>query len=118
MTAATDTDPVRDFLAALPANARNSLHRTQLVVALVHAAVRDHGWTARLLAQECGRDLADVVNAGAVVTDRLRKAAQHPPPNQPSTATRRPLCPDCEDGWLVDETSRLPVARCPCRTAS
>jgi hypothetical protein len=112
------TDPVREFRQQLPAHARNSLNVTQLVVALVHAAVRDHGWTPKQLASECGRDLGDVVNAGAVVTDRLRKAAQHPPANQPTAAAKRPLCTDCEDGWITDPDTHLPTARCPCRTAT
>lgn len=113
------TDPVREFRDLLSPHARNSLNMTQLVVATIHAAIRDHHWTPRLLAAECGRDLDGVVNAGAVITHRLRQAAAHPPADQPSqAAVRRPLCPECEDGWITDPETRLPVRRCPCRTIS
>lgn len=33
------------------------------------------------------------------------------------TLTHLPLCGHCEDGWIVDEVTLLPVSKCPCRTA-
>lgn len=122
MTAAADdlVDPVVEFRRHLPTNAQRSLNLTQAVVALVHAAVRNHGWTPAQLARECSRDIpADSANPGALVTYRLRENARHPPPNAP---TRRrpalPLCGQCEDGWLVDARTKLPVRRCDCRKAT
>ena len=116
----TAPDPLQEFQRHLPNRVRASLNVTQAVVALVHAAVHNHGWTPALLAQECSRDLEDVVNAGAVVTDRLRKAATHPPVGRAvaQAAVRRPLCGQCEDGWLLDPDTRLPAARCECRKAT
>jgi hypothetical protein len=99
---------------------RRRLNTTQAVVALVHAAVINHGWTPRQLAQECGRDLADVVNAGAVITDRLRRAATHGPVQRGGVVPKRPFCsPDCRDnqGWILD-AERRPLHRCQCRTTT
>lgn len=111
-------DLTRAFHDALPAHARHQLHATQTVIGMIHAAVRDHGWTVQQLAHECGRDLDTVVNAGAVITHRLRHAAGHPPP-PPLSATGLPiipLCGQCADGWIEHPVTRLPVERCPCRT--
>jgi hypothetical protein len=115
MTAATD--PARDLIAALPRNVRAQLHVTQTVTGMVHAAIRDHGWTVTQLAAECNRDLDGVANAGALVTYRLRHAAGHPPPTRTGLAVV-PLCGSCVDGFLLDPGSLLPIARCPCRTAT
>lgn len=109
------TDPVAAFTEALPPNARHQLHITQTVSGMVHAAVRDHHWTITQLATECGRDLNGVVNAGALVTHRLRHAAGHPPPNTSTHGPRTPLCGACTDGWLEDPDTGLPTGRCPCR---
>lgn len=118
MTAATstDTDPVVEFRRNLPPNAQRSLNVTQAVVALVHAAVRNHGWTPKLLAQECTRDMpADLLNPGALITDRLRKAAAHPPPNQPTRRVQRIHRPGC-DGWIynvpADPAEPITTSRC------
>lgn len=119
MTAAT-VDLTREFIAALQPHARGQLHITQTVSGMVHAAVRDHGWPVRLLAAECSRDLDGVINAGAVITHRLRHAAGNPPPTAPAATGLPviPLCGECEDGFLLDPESLLPVARCPCRTTT
>lgn len=115
----TDDDPVRSFRLALGREMDARLNTTQAVVALVHAAVTNHGWTPKHLAEECSRDLGDVVNAGAVITERLRKAAAHPPVGaRAAFGPKLPFCsPDCRDnqGWVLDD-DRNPVDRCPCRT--
>lgn len=113
-------DPVRAFRQAIGRDLDNRLNTTQTVVGLIHAAVTNHGWTPKQLAEECGRDLADVINAGAVVTDRLRKAATHPPvgPRAPGLGPTRPFCsPECREnaGWVLD-SDRNPTHRCTCRT--
>lgn len=115
-------DPVRLFRDALPRHVRDNLNDTQLVAALVTTAVRDHGWTPTALAAEAARDLDGVANPGAVVTDRLRKAATHPPvgsDHKPAFGPPRPFCsPECADnkGWRLDPQTLLPAHRCPCRT--
>jgi hypothetical protein len=114
----TSIDPFRVFVTALPANARTALHRTETVVAMVHAAIREHGWTAQQLAAECGRDLTDVANAGGLVTHRLRHAAGNPPAQRASFGAKRPFCTDeCRQnaGWLLDPDTLLPLRPCPCR---
>lgn len=123
MTAPDDLtgDPWLTFISLLHPRARASLNRTQAAVAAVHAAT-NHGWTPQLLAAECSRDLADVHNPGAVITDRLRKATQHPPVGTDHARrlplARLPFCSlDCEDraGWLENENGQI-TGRCPCRT--
>jgi hypothetical protein len=114
----TELDPVRSFTAALPAHARQQLHMTQLLQGLIHAAIRDHGWTVPQLAKECGRDLGGVVNVGALITHRVRDAASRDAPAPPSRTGLRilPLCGSCENGLLLDPETHYPAARCPCRT--
>ena len=110
------SDTLRAFLDAL-GPARAQLHITQTVHGMIHAAVRDHGWTTGQLAAECRRDLDGVVNVGALITHRLRHAAGHPPPAAPTRTGLpvTPLCGHCTDGWIEDPDTRLPVERCPCR---
>lgn len=115
-TAASSVDQVHAFRAALTPTARAALHMSQTVHATIAAAIRDHGWTPAQLAAECSRDLADVANAGAVVTHRLRHAAGNPPGRPARAAKHSPLCGECEQGWLLDPLTRLPASRCPCRT--
>jgi hypothetical protein len=113
-------DPVRAFRHHLGRDLDSRLNTTQAVAALVHTAVRDQHWTPAQLAHECARDLADVINAGAVITDRLRKAAAHPPIGR-AAATLGPRLPWCSDdckaraGWIEDDHGN-PISRCPCRT--
>lgn len=112
-------DELHAFRDALTPHARAALHMSQTVHAMVAAAIRDHAWTPAQLAAECCRDLGDVVEPGRVITYRLRHAAAHPPP---AVARTRPLprlrkvhlCGRCEDGFIVDPDTRLPVRRCPC----
>jgi len=107
-------DPVRQFRAALGHRLDAHLNTTQAVVALVHAAVTNHGWTPEQLARECGRDLADTYKPGGVITDRLRKAATHPPAGQQGLGLRKAHRGCCEDGWLYDETGEeVRVTKCP-----
>jgi hypothetical protein len=116
-----DQDPVRAFRHALGRDLNTRLNTTQTVVALIHAAVTNHRWTPKQLADECGRDLADVISAGAVITERLRKAAQHPPVghgHNTQLGPKRPFCTaECRDnaGWVLDD-DRNPIRRCACRT--
>lgn len=114
-----DVDPVRAFRRALGPALDRQLNTTQAVTALVHAAVTNHNWTPKQLAQECGRDLHNTINAGAVITDRLRKAATRPPAvERPAFGPAVPFCtPDCatRSGWLEDDNGDL-TGRCPCRT--
>lgn len=112
----TETSPVRAFTNALPPHARAALHLNQTIDGMIHAAIRDHQWTVTQLAAECGRDLDGVVNAGAVINHRLRHAAGNPPAQRASTHTVIPLCGHCEDGWILDDKTRLPTGKCPCRT--
>lgn len=115
MTAATSTAPHVEFQQQLPAHVQRSLQMSQVDVALVHAAVRNHGWTPKALAAECGRDLEGVVNAGARVEERLRKAATHPPTNQPTARTQRVHQAGC-DGWIyttpADPADPIGTTRC------
>ena len=121
----TDVDPVREFRDALPAALRAHLNITTAVVASIHTAVREHHWTPTHLAQEATRNLADVQNPAAVITDRLRRAAQHPPVGHDTTSARRkpvarPFCSDdCRDraGYIEDDHGH-PIGRCPCRTST
>lgn len=118
---APEQDVVRQFRHHIGRDLDARLNTTQAVVALIHAATTNHGWTPKQLADECGRDLADVRNAGAVITERLRKAAQHPPVARAAKVPGAllPWCsPDCKAraGWIEDDTGR-PIGRCPCRTA-
>lgn len=117
MTAIPDTtDPLRAFLDALPPHARHHVNRTARLTALVHAAVRDHGWTPQQLAQLCSHDLGS--NPGGVITFRLERDAVRPPA-APAGPRRLPFCsPECKDnaGWILDGNGR-PINRCPCRTA-
>lgn len=113
--AATIADPV-EFRRHLPRHIASQLHDTQKLAALLGRALTQ-GWDLKHLAAECSRNLEGTANAGGVVMYRLDKAAAHPPPNKPAKTARRPLCPRCEDGWLVDEHTRKPTARCTCRTA-
>jgi hypothetical protein len=77
--AATDVDPVVEFRRHLPPQAHRSLTITSTVVALVHAATRNHGWTAAALATECSRDMpADLVNAGAPPDGQEDRPPLHP----------------------------------------
>lgn len=115
-----DADPVWAFRQALGRDLDRRLNKTQAVAALIHAAVTNHGWTPKHLAAECSRDLEGVVNAGAVITDRLRRAATHPPVAHaaPTFGPARAFCStECRDnaGWVLDD-DRNPVRRCPCRT--
>lgn len=117
-----EADPVWAFRQALGRDLDSRLNKTQAVAALIHAAVTNHAWKPAQLAAECARDLDGVVNAGAVITDRLRKAAAHPPIARatPSFGLARPFCTDeCRDnaGWVLDEDRNI-VGRCPCRTAN
>lgn len=116
MTASEITvDPVRSFRDALPRRVRDQLHNTLAVVGLVNAAA-GMGWPTDHLAAECARDLHDVANAGAVVMHRLQQASQHPPVlTGRSGLPVTPLCGSCDDGWILDPTTFLPVDRCPCR---
>ena len=111
----TALDAVAEFRRLLPAQVGRQLHDTQRLVALL-ARATDQGWTPKHLAQECGRDLGGVTNAPAVAMWRLEQAAAHPPPHQ-AAKTRQRLCGRCEDGFLVDPGTRLPVERCECRRA-
>ena len=115
---AETVDVVRAFTDALPRHARGQLHMTQTVSGMIHAAVRDHGWTVKQLATECGRDLDGVLNAGGLITFRLDHASHHPPPVPPSRAGLPviPLCGHCVDGFELDPETLLPARRCPCRT--
>jgi hypothetical protein len=117
---APDVDPVVAFAHALPPAIRAQLNKTVAVTSSIHTAVRDQHWTPQQLAAECARDLADVINAGAVITERLRKAAQHPPVARAAAVFGPPL-PWCTDdcraraGWIEDDRGN-PIGRCPCRT--
>jgi hypothetical protein len=117
VTTAT-TDPARSFVDALAPHVRARLTMTQAVAGMVHAAIRDHGWTVKQLVDECSRDLGDAINAGALITHRLRHAAGNPPPPASGLGlTHRALCGRCEDGWLVDPVTKMPLDRCPCRSS-
>lgn len=118
---APDVDPIREFAYALPAAVRAHLNRTQTIVALIHAAIRDQDWTPQQLAAECARDLVGATNPGAIITDRLRKATQRPPAVQPAPAFGPPIpfcSDDCRDnaGWVIDQDTGALIGRCPCRT--
>jgi hypothetical protein len=115
MTTDTDTDPIHAFTQALPTHARHTRHLNQTLHAAIHAALRD-GWTPQQLAHECARDLTSVVNAGAVITHRLRHAANNPPSTRASSLTVTPLCGHCDNGWTLNPVTLLPESRCPCRT--
>jgi len=119
---APEQDPVRAFRHALGHRLDAQLNTTHAVVALVHAAVTNHGWTPEQLAKECGRDLGDTYKPGGVITERLRKAATHPPIDRdhaPALGPKRPFCsPECRDnaGWVLDD-DRHPIRRCDCRSS-
>lgn len=120
MTAPAEVDLValtREFRTLLPYYANSGLHQTQRLAGLLYRAIQ-RGWTPATLARECGRDLAGVANAAAVVMWRLEQAADHDPPAKGASRARMPLCGECEDGWLVDPKTRLPVKRCDCRKAT
>lgn len=115
-------DPVVEFRRHLPTHAERGLHVTQTVVALIHAAVTNHGWTPQHLARECSRDIpANHANPGALVTHRLRKNASHPPPNAPARRGR-PLCGRCENGLIYhvpdDPRADVTATKCECRTTT
>jgi hypothetical protein len=112
------TDVVREFTDQLPRHARHQLHLTQTTTGMIHAAVRDHGWTITQLATECSRNLDGVTNMGALITYRLGHASAHPPPAPVTRTGLRvvPLCGQCVDGFELDPESLLPARRCPCRT--
>lgn len=111
MTAA-DVDPVRAFRGALPAHL-NSFTMTARVVALIHRATRDQGWTIPQLVAECTRDTAGTYRPGGLITHRLEACADRP--FAPSvTGLRRAHFGCCQDGWLYDETGDVVRAtKCP-----
>lgn len=113
-------ESIVEFRDALPAAAARSLLITQAVRATVETAVR-LGWTPKQLAEECGAALSGVVNAGAVVQHRLRRAALQSPP-QPLTRRweqPKPWCGTCSDQWArwrEDPDTGRPLGRCDCWT--
>ena len=109
----TTTDPLREFLHALPGGVRRRLRLPDLAVAMVHAACRDHDWTPAQLARHVGDGLGDVINPTPRVVDRLRACAKQPA--QAKTARPGRLCGRCEHGWVYDDDTGT-VTRCPCRT--
>lgn len=112
----TAPDPVREFTTLIPRYVTDKWRPDPTAVAMVHAAIRDHAWTPAALARYCSRELAGVVNPASRVLERLRHAAGNPPQRDAKPSGRTPLCDRCEDGWEVDEKTRLPMRRCPCRT--
>ena len=111
-------DLAQQFLAALPDGPRCQIHHTARVIALVHRAVRDHGWTVDQLVTECTRDLRGITNAGGLITFRLENAASGPPAAGSPLGRVVPFCsPECRDnaGWVLD-SGGMPASRCPCRT--
>lgn len=118
MTSQSTVDMVRAFTAELPRNITSRFRLDQVSAGMVHAAIRDHGWTPAQLARYVTRDLAGVVNPAPRVLERLRHAAGNPPSSQPAGPVRLPLCDECEDGYIVDAQTRLPIRRCKCRTTT
>lgn len=119
---ATDTavDPLRAFKDALPPSLRHELRITAAVTVYVHRAIREHGWTVKQLVAECTRNTAGIYQPGGLITDRLRQAADRPPPGTTRTP-KLPLCGECDNGWIYTEPpiefAHLPIksTRCPCR---
>jgi len=107
-------DHIHELRRLLPPNARP--HDTQRITADLARAL-ERGWTVAQLARECSRDLASTANAPAVVAWRIHQAADREPPTAPAKV-RQPLCGRCEDGFLVDPTTKLPIRRCDCRKAA
>ena len=103
-------DLVTEFRSLLPAAVGRQLHDTQRLVALLAHATRDQRWPLRQLAQECARDLGDVVNPGAVVMHRLEKAAEHPAPHQTAKRAQRHAA-GC-DGWIYNPDTATPTSKC------
>lgn len=112
MTAPDQADPVWAFLTALPARIRRDLHRTEALVALIHTATRDQGWTPTKLAERCAGGNTGTNPAG-VVMYRLQHCATTPADTGPNTP-RRVHFGCCDNGWIYDETGDEPhVTRCP-----
>lgn len=115
MTAPDELDPLYAFLRALPPSSSRQLNRTVRLYTLVNAAVTDHGWTPRELAEHCSRNHAGAINHAGIVMHRLEDAATRGPKKRPAS---RPFCsPECEQrrGLIEDDAGRL-IGKCSCRT--
>lgn len=107
-------ETLRAFRAALSPRVDRQLRDTGRVLVLVYRAVHTTGWTPKQLAAECMRDHNGAVNAAAIVMHRLDWCADNPPAVK-TKHQRTPLCGHCEDGYVVDPDTRLPIRRCDCR---
>jgi hypothetical protein len=118
MTAPDTVNLVGEFVDALPDHVRNQVMVTKAITQCVTSAHVNHGWTPQQLADWCTRDLKGAYNPAAILTTRLREAIVRRPPESytQSGRDRQPLCGRCENGWLEDPDTHLPVARCPCQT--
>jgi hypothetical protein len=106
-------DLVADLRTKLPPHVARQLHDTQRLIALVGRAV-NNGWTVPQLAHEATRDPNGAINLAALAMWRLERCAETSPPTRAEKA-RQPLCGGCEDGFVVDPGTRLPIKRCNCR---
>jgi hypothetical protein len=111
---ATTDDPVWSFLTALPPRIKRQLNRTERLVALVHRAVREQGWTPKQLADRCSHS-NDSINPAGVVMYRLGWCADNPA--DLGSDGRRVHFGCCEDGLIyhVPDDPTLPVtaSKCP-----
>lgn len=119
MTTAHRDDLADEFRAHLPAWAAHALWPTGKVAHLVSVAV-SRGWTSERLAAEATAGLERHYRPGGVITARLERFSQQPPPASATQPAARPFCsPECEQrrGWIEDDRGR-PIEKCHCRSTS
>lgn len=110
----SDIDPVWSFLRSLPDKVRTDLNRTEKLVAGIHRAVNDHGWTPAQLAAHCSKNLT-ARNPGGVIQSRLDRIDGPPASDGESPFGPRVHHGCCEGGWIYDDTSDTPrpPTKCP-----
>jgi hypothetical protein len=98
----TPDNLVRAFRSHLTGDLAAHAHPTAAITRAVWVAVNERGWTPRELAAECATAL-DNTRPGAVITHRLRQAAdgtRPKPTDHPAFATftqPKPWCRSCDD---------------------